>query len=268
VFHQVDAELGAQFDDMNSRGYLDLDSRKGKAPGGYQSTYEASRHPFIFMNAVGVQRDVRTLIHEGGHAFHCYAARHDPLLPYRSSPIEFAEVASFGMEMLALEYLDEFYNPEELARAKRSQLEGIIALFPWVATVDAFQHFLYTHPDHSRDERRAHWLALRDRFGGIVDYSGYEDALALNWQRQLHLFEVPFYYIEYGIAKLGALQVWRNATTDRKQATNLYRQALSLGGSRPLPKLFEAAGAKFDFSHDTMAPLIDLITSELANLPA
>lgn len=267
VFHRVDPELGAQFDDMRSKGYLDLQSRKGKAPGGYQSTYEESRHPFIFMNAVGLQRDVRTLIHEGGHAFHCYAARHDPLLPYRSSPIEFAEVASFGMEMLALDYLDEFYSGEDLARAKRAQLEGIIALFPWVATIDAFQHFLYTHPDHTRDERRAHWLELRDRFGGIVDYTGYEDTLAYAWQRQLHLFEVPFYYIEYGIAKLGALQVWRNANADRRQATQSYRKALALGGSRPLPELFETAGAKFDFSYDTLAPLVDLLMAELEQLP-
>jgi oligoendopeptidase F len=267
VFHRVDPELGAQFDDMRGKGYLDLESRKGKAPGGYQSTYEESRHPFIFMNAVGVQRDVRTLIHEGGHAFHCYAARHDPLLIYRSSPIEFAEVASFGMEMLALDYLGEFYTGEDLARAKRTHLEGIIALFPWVATIDAFQHFLYTHPDHTRDERKAYWLDLRERFGGIVDYSGYEDAYAYGWQRQLHLFEVPFYYIEYSIAKLGALQVWRNATIDREEATRTYRRALGLGGRRPLPELFETAGARFDFSYDTLAPLIDMLMTELDELP-
>jgi len=259
VFHRVDAELGGQFDEMHEQGYLDLESRKGKAPGGYQATYEASRHPFIFMNAVGVQWDVRTMIHEGGHAFHCYAAR--------SSPIEFAEVASFGMELLALGRLDEFYRGDELARAKRTQLEGIIDLFPWVATIDAFQHFLYTHPDHTRKQRREHWLALRRRFGGIADYSGYEEALAYGWQRQLHLFEVPFYYIEYGIAKLGALQVWRNALEDHGAAVRRYRQALALGGSRPLPELFAAAGAAFDFSEGTLAPLIELVQQELDKLP-
>lgn len=268
IFHRVDPQLAAQFNEMQKKGYLDLESRKGKAPGGYQATYEETRHPFIFMNAVGLNHDVRTLLHEGGHAFHCYAARHDPLLPYRSSPIEFAEVASFGMEMLTLDFLDEFYDGEELSRAKRAHLEGIIGLFPWVATVDAFQHFLYTHPDHTHEERRSEWLALRERFGGNVDYSGYEDALAYAWQRQLHLFEVPFYYIEYGIAKLGALQVWRNAMQDRKAATTKYRQALALGGSRPLPELFEVAGAKFDFSYDTLAPLMGLIQQELDKLPA
>ena len=267
VFHRVDPVLGEQFDDMQRRGYLDLESRKGKAPGGYQATYDESRHPFIFMNAVGVQRDVRTLVHEGGHAFHSYAARHDPLLPYRGSPIEFAEVASFGMEMLAMEQLGEFYEGDELARARRTQLEGIVSLFPWVATIDAFQHRLYAKPDHSREQRRAWWLELRERFGGVADYSGYEEALDYSWHRQLHLFEVPFYYVEYGIAKLGALQVWRNAMSDRARATVAYRNALSLGGSRPLPELFAAADARFDFSYETLAPLMELLQAELATLP-
>jgi len=268
VFHRVDPELGDQFDEMRRAGYLDLDSRKGKAPGGYQATYDEGRHPFIFMNAVGVPRDVGTLIHEGGHAFHCFAARHDDLLPYRSSPIEFAEVASFGMELLSMDSLDEFYTGDQLDRARRSQLEGIVALFPWVATIDAFQHFLYTTPGHSRDDRRTYWLQLRKLFGGLADYSGYEDALAFAWQRQLHLFEVPFYYIEYGIAKLGALQIWRNAMNDRVKATKQYRAALALGGSRPLPELFAAAGATFDFSEKTVGPLIELVQHELQKLPA
>ena len=172
-----------------------------------------------------------------------------------------------GMELLALNQLDEFYDAESLARAKRSQFEGIIALFPWVATIDAFQHFLYTHPEHTREQRRAHWLELRARFGGIVDHTGYEGALAYAWHRQLHLFEVPFYYIEYGIAQLGALQVWRNAMADRDKGISRYRQALVLGGSRPLPELFEAAGAKFDFSYRTLTPLIELVRQELAELP-
>lgn len=267
VFHRVDGELGTIFDAMRSKGYLDLESRKGKAPGGYQATYDEGRHPFIFMNAVGVQRDVRTLIHEGGHAFHSDAARHYPLLAYRSSPIEFAEVASMGMEMLALDFQGEFYNPEELNRARRAQLEGVISLFPWVATIDAFQHWLYTHPAHTREQRKSAWLELHARFGGVADYSGYEDALAWSWQRQLHLFEVPFYYVEYGIAQLGALQVWSNALRDRAAATRKYREGLALGGTRPLPELFAAAGAKFDFSYETLAPLVDLVNRELAELP-
>lgn len=267
VFRKVDRELGAQFDEMRARGYLDLAGRKGKAPGGYQASYEESRHPFIFMNAVGTQRDVRTLIHEGGHAFHAYAARGDSLVAYRSSPIEFAEVASFGMEMLALDYLGEYYAGDELARAKRAQLEGIIALLPWVAIIDAFQHELYSRPNHTRSDRRATWLDLHRRLGGIADYSGFDDALAYAWHKQIHPFEVPFYYIEYGIAKLGALQVWRNAMKNRKAAVKAYRAGLALGGSRPLPELFAAAGAKFDFSYDTIAPLVELLQTELAKLP-
>ncbi len=268
VFHRVHRDLGMQFDEMRERGYLDLESRKGKAPGGYQATYDEARHPFIFMNAVGVQRDVRTMIHEGGHAFHCYAARHDSLLPYRSSPMEFAEVASMGMELLALDAFDEFYRGEDLARAKRAQLEGIVSLFPWVATIDAFQHYLYTNPTHTRDDRRREWLSLHDRFGGIADYSEHERALAYSWQRQLHLYEVPFYYIEYGIAQLGALQVWRNALRNFPSAVENYRKALSLGGSRPLPELFTAAGASFDFSSRTIAPLMEMVQRELEKLPA
>ena len=268
VFHRVDSALGAQFDEMNAKGYLDLDSRKGKAPGGYQSTYEEARHPFIFMNAVGVQRDVSTLIHEGGHAFHAQACRHEPLLSYRSSPIEFAEVASMGMEMLALDYLGEFYSPDDQLRAKRTELESLIGLFPWVATIDAFQHWIYTNPGHSRDDRRREWLRLHERFGGIADFGGYDRALAYRWHKQLHLFQVPFYYIEYGIAQLGAMQVWRNTKRGRQAATARYRQALALGGSRPLPELFATAGANFDFSDATLGPLMESVREELETLPA
>jgi len=266
VFDRVDPQLGVQFTDMREKNYLDLASRKGKAPGGYQSTYEEQRRPFIFMNAVGLHRDVETLLHEGGHAFHAYATRGEDLIEYRSAPIEFSEVASMAMELLAMDHLDEFYRGEDLVRAKRKQLEGVLGIFPWVATIDAFQHWLYTHPDHTRDERRAQWLALDERFGGGVDWSGYEDAKAYSWQRQLHLFEVPFYYVEYAIAQLGALQVWQNARRDRATAVRRYREGLALGGSRPLPELFAAAGIRFDFSYDTVAPLIDAVQEELERL--
>jgi oligoendopeptidase F len=266
VFERIDPELGGQFREMKKNGYLDLGSRKGKAPGGYQSTYDESRHPFIFMNAVGLHGDVRTLLHEGGHSFHAYATREEPLLEYRSSPIEFAEVASMAMELLALEHYDVIYAGEDLARARREQLEHIIKFFPWMAIIDGFQHWLYTHPDHDRDERRARWLELHDQFGTDVEFSGHEEARAYLWQRQLHLFEVPFYYVEYGIAQLGALQVWLNARRDRAGAVSQYRQALSLGGSRPLPELFEAAGARLDFSYETIAPLIEAVQEDLAGL--
>ena len=266
VFDRLDVQLAEQFREMANRGWLDLESRKGKAPGGYQSTYHEQRRPFIFMNAVGLQRDVRTLIHEAGHAFHAFASRDEPLINYRSAPMEFAEVASMGMEMFAYEYFDEFYNGEDLVRAKRQQLEGIVSLFPWVATIDAFQHWMYTHPAHTRDERREMWLSLLGRFGGIEDWTGIEGARERSWHRQLHLFEVPFYYIEYGIAQLGALQLWQNAKRNRGEALERYRYALSLGGSRPLPELFEAAGIKFDFSTATLGPLMEAVQAELEAL--
>ena len=211
------------------------------------------------MNAVGLQRDVETLLHEGGHAFHTYATRDENLIEYRDAPIEFAEVASMSMELLALDHYDLIYTDEDLARAKRKQLEGIIKLFPWVAVIDGFQHWIYTHPTHTREERRTAWLELQTRFGMGVDYTGFEDAQSYMWQQQLHLYEVPFYYIEYAIAQLGALQVWQNAKKDRRQAVAQYRQGLSLGGSKPLPELFSAAGIKFDFSYETMAPLVEAV---------
>jgi len=266
VFSRLDPTLDDQFREMARRGALDIASRKGKAPGGYQTTYHESRRPFIFMNAVGIHRDVRTLIHEAGHAFHTLACRSDPLIHYRSAPIEFAEVASMGMEMLAYEHFDVFYDGDDLRRAKRQQLEGIIHVLPWIATIDAFQQWMYTHPDHTHDERKAQWLGLHDRFGGLEDYEGYEDALGRGWHRQLHLFEVPFYYIEYGIAQLGALQIWALARKNRGEAIRLYREALSLGGSRPLPELFAAAGIRFDFSIDTIGPLMDRVKEALAEL--
>jgi oligoendopeptidase F len=266
VFDRLDPELGEQFRQMSERGELDLVSRKGKAPGGYQSTYHETRRPFIFMNAVGLQRDVRTLIHEAGHAFHAVACRHDPLVHYRSAPIEFAEVASMGMELLTYDLLDEFFSGEDLDRAKRQQLEGVVNVLPWVATIDAFQHWMYTHPDHDHDQRREQWLGLLNRFGGIEDYAGFDSFRDRSWQRQLHLFQVPFYYIEYGIAQLGALQVWRNFKDDPAKALADYRHALSLGGSRTLPKLFDAAGIRFDFTIDTLGPLMETVQAEMEKL--
>ena len=266
VFHALDAELGGQFDGMIKARWLDLDSRKGKAPGGYQLTYDESRRPFIFMNAVGRHRDVETLLHEGGHAFHAIACREDPLVQYRHCSMEMAEVASMGMELLAQEHLDAFYSGADLVRARREQFEGILNAFPWIAIIDAFQHWSYTHPTHTREERTQQWLTLLERFGGPEDWTGYEDVRASMWQRQLHLYGVPFYYIEYGIAQIGALQLWQNFRHDRKQALSQYRHALSLGGSRPLPELWAAGGLSFDFSAKTLAPLIKAVVEELERL--
>ncbi len=268
IFKQVDPELGAQFAKMDDMDLLDLDSRIGKAPGGYQAVLEETRLPFIFMNAVGVDGDVRTLLHEGGHAFHTMAARSEPLTSYRQAPMEFCEVASMGMELLAGEHLGTFYkNEEDMKRSRREHLEGVISILPWVATIDAFQHWIYTHPGHDREARKKAWLETLDRFStGLVDYSGLEEEKAYAWHRQLHIFEVPFYYIEYGIAQLGALQLWARAKQDKQAALADYKQALALGGSKPLPELFEAAGLKFDFSEQTIAPVMDSLGEELAKL--
>lgn len=263
IFRRVHVELGKVFDALRDAGSLDLANRKGKAPGGYQATYHERRLPFIFMNAVGTDGDVRTLLHEGGHAFHTWACRNEPLLAYRHAPIEFSEVASMGMECLALPYMHVFYHDADRRRAARQFFEKIIRFFPFMARIDAFQHHVYTHvadgPDHWSD----HWQHLTRRFASDIDWTGLEPVERLAWHRKLHIFEVPFYYVEYGIAQLGALQVWLNSRRDFEQAVSLYRNGLALGGARPVPELFAAAGCKFDFSEKTLRPLIDAVMQEL-----
>lgn len=264
VFDQLDAELGAQFRRMLALNLLDLDNRKGKAPGGYQENLGERRLPFIFMNAVGRDDDVRTLLHEGGHAFQVFASRAEPLYFYRDAPMEFSEVASMSMELLGDKYLAAFYpTPDDALRSRQAQLESIVNFWPWCATIDAFQHWLYTHPGHSRAEREACWLDLRHRFGGVESWSGLEAYQRSYWQRQHHLFEVPFYYIEYGIAQLGAVGLWNMARQDERAALTGYRRALALGGSRPLPELFQAAGLPFDFTPDYIAKLTEGLRAEL-----
>jgi len=266
IFGRLDRDLAQGFQRMQDLKLLDLANRKGKAPGGYQSTLAEARVPFIFMNAVGLQRDVETILHEAGHAFHALATREEDLYAYRGAPIEFCEVASMSMELLGNKFLEEFYATPEANRARRTHLEGILNIFPWIATVDAFQHWIYTHPGHTRAERSTAWLELMDRFGGDVDWSGHEAARAHLWHRQLHIFIHAFYYIEYGIAQLGALQVWANSKRDQAGALRSYKQALELGGSRPLPELFSAAGCRFDFSPQTIGPLVALVREELGRL--
>ena len=266
IFDKLDGELAGGFQRMQDLQLLDLANRKGKAPGGYQSTLNEARLPFIFMNAVGQQRDVETILHEAGHAFHALATRNEDLLAYRSAPIEFCEVASMSMELLGNEFIEEFYPPAEGNRARRTHLEGVIGTLGWIATVDAFQHWIYTHPGHSRAERSAAWNRLMDRFAGDVDWTGFEEVRANLWHRQLHIFLYPFYYIEYGIAQLGALQVWANSKRDKAKALHDYKTALALGGSRPLPELFATAGCKFQFDAATIKPLVELTWRELAKL--
>ncbi|MCB9365866.1 MAG: M3 family oligoendopeptidase [Calditrichaeota bacterium] len=264
IFHALDSELGTQFDKMNGMGLLDLSSRKGKAPGGYQSDLAEVRLPFIFMNAVGTNDDVFTLLHEGGHAFHNFAVREEPIHSYRHAPMEFSEVASMSMELLAMPYLSEFFSVPDQARTIRFELAGKIALLAWVATIDAFQHWVYTHPKHTREERRNYWRSLVERFGAGADHSGFEEARDYRWHAQLHIFEVPFYYIEYGIAQLGAMQIWTHSRTNAAEALRNYKHGLSLGGSRPLPKLYQAAGIKLDFSPEMIAPLMSAVRDEMS----
>jgi oligoendopeptidase F len=266
IFVHVDQELADGFQVMRNRKLLDLANRKGKAPGGYQCSLSEARLPFIFMNAVGLQRDVETLLHEAGHAFHALAAQGEDLHHYQHAPLEFCEVASMSMELIGNEHLTEFYSEADAVRARRTHLEGIIGLFPWIATVDAFQHWMYTHPSHTRDGRDAAWNGLCDRFGGNIDWSGHELARTKMWHRQSHIFLVPFYYIEYGIAQLGALWVWKNSKADRAKALADYKNALALCGSRPLPELFQASGAPFSFDAEAFKPLIELVQCELAEL--
>ena len=266
IFSKLDPRLASYFEILRRQELVDLDNRKGKAPGGYQSTLSESRVPFIFMNAVGAHRDVEALLHEAGHAFHALAAREQPLHAYRGAPIEFCEVASMSMELLAAPHLDTFYEKNEALRARRGHLEGIIKFFPWMAAVDAFQHWIYMHPQHTRAERAAYWLELMKRFGGIEDYTGYDSYRAHQWHRQLHIFEIPFYYVEYGIAQLGALQLWQASLRDLPGALNHYLAGLELGGSRPLPELFAASGLKFDFSDETIAPLMRNVRESLLEL--
>lgn len=252
---------------------LDLDSRKGKSPGGYQYMRDRSRLPFIFMNAAGLHRDLETMVHEAGHAFHSMLCVDEPLLHYRHSPIEFAEVASMSMELLTMPHWaakGSFYEnkPEDHARAMRRQLESSVTLLPWIATIDAFQHWVYANPKHTRDERTAEWLRLDTRFGRGFSWEGLEHHRDRSWQKQGHLFGSPFYYIEYGIAQLGALGLWiRSLEEGAPVAIDAYIRALSLGGSRPLPELFKAAGLDFDFGPAVVEKLVARVEKELAKLP-
>ncbi len=258
IFQKMDLQLSAFYQDMKGLGLLDLASRKGKAPGGYQNTLTEARKPFIFMNAVGVDDDVRTLLHESGHAFHACLCAHDPLVDYRHAPMEFCEVASMSMELMAFDAISVFYDESAARRSNIEHLEGVISVLAWVATVDAFQHWLYENPQHTQAQRREEWVRLHAAYdSGVVDWTGLDEERAFLWHRQLHIFEVPFYYIEYGIAQLGALQLWQKFRRDPVQALGGYKQGLSLGGSRPLPELFEAAGISFSFSRETIGPLMD-----------
>ncbi len=250
---------------MKEMGHLDLESRKGKAPGGYNCPLAESGAPFIFMNAAGQMNDVTTMLHEGGHAVHSFLAHPLKLTGFKEYPMEIAEVASMAMELFTMDHWEVFFSDAaELKRAKEHQLERVITLFPWIAVIDRFQHWLYAHPGHSVEERTAEWMRILDDFqDGVVDYSGLETYRGNAWQRQLHLFEVPFYYIEYGIAQLGAIGMWMQYKQNPEQALDNYCKALALGGTATLPELFAAAGLSFDFSSATIGKLMQFVKQEL-----
>jgi oligoendopeptidase F len=272
VFGHVDPDFRSYFETMVEANLLDLENRKGKAPGAYSQTLAFRKQPLIFMNAVGVDDDVRTLLHESGHAFHSFEAARLPILFQRHPGSEMAEVASMSMELLAAPFIGEasggYYDEDEERRSRVEHLEGIVMFFPHCASVDAFQQWMYVdEAGRDRDARDAKWLELRARFEGDgVYWHGLERERVARWYQQPHFFSSPFYYIEYGIAQLGALQVWRNSLKDPKEAVRMYRAALALGATRPLPELFKTAGARLIFDSAGMSELIEVVEQEIAKL--
>ncbi len=253
---------------MKELGHLDLESRKGKAPGGYNCPLAESGAPFIFMNAAGQLDDVTTMVHEGGHAIHSFLAHELELTGFKEYPTEISEVASMAMELFSMDKWNVFFDsPEELKRAKEQQLERVITIFPWIATIDKFQHWIYENPNHTEEERSAQWMIIAEEFSSpLIDFSGLEEYRRYGWQRQLHLYEVPFYYIEYGIAQLGAIGLWQQYKQDPEKAMNNYITALQLGGTKTLPELFKAAGLQFDLSPEHIKQLMKFVKSELESL--
>jgi oligoendopeptidase F len=253
---------------MDALNHLDLDSRKGKAPGGYNMPLAESGAPFIFMNAASQMSDLTTMVHEGGHAIHSFLAHGLELTGFKEYPTEMAEVASMAMELFTMDHWDVFFdNEEEMKRAKRHQLERVITIFPWIATIDKFQHWVYENPNHTVEERKENWLRILNEFATTaIDYSGLEAFRSYNWQRQLHLFEVPFYYIEYGIAQLGAIGMWKQYRDNPEKALENYMKGLSLGGTKTLPELYAAAGIDFDFSPEKISELMIFVKNELEKL--
>jgi oligoendopeptidase F len=270
ILQRVDPQLGGYFQTMMTEGLLDLENRNNKAPGGYCSTLEAAKRPFIFMNAVGLHGDVMTLIHEGGHACHSFEASRLPWHQQRQVGLEFAEVASMGMELLAAPYFAKtaggFYSEADAGRALAENLEKNLLFWPYMAVVDGFQHWVYENPSAAMETANCdrQWTELWHRFMGGVDWSGFADVLETGWQRKLHIFLVPFYYVEYGLAQLGAAQVWANALADQAGAVAAYRRALALGGTKSLPELYATAGAKFAFDAGTLGPVVRVIEEKLA----
>lgn len=264
-FSRLDQFLGECLTIMKEMGHLDLESRKGKAPGGYNYPLPEIGVPFIFMNATSTLRDMTTLMHEGGHAVHNFVTKDLPLADFKNPPMEVAELASMSMELISMDHWNIFFpNPDDLARARTDQMEDIIETLPWVATIDKFQHWIYEHPNHTPEQRKQQWNIVFQQFADTVtDWRGWEDARDYLWQKQLHLYEVPFYYIEYGMAQLGAIAIWRNYRQQGKAGLESYLRALKLGNMGTIPEIYRAAGIRFDFSRAYIRELMQFVRGEL-----
>jgi len=265
VFEKVRPFFADCLRKMNAMNRFDLESRKGKAPGGYNCPLAETGAPFIFMNAAGQMHDVTTMVHEGGHAVHSFVTHPLELSSFKEYPMEIAEVASMAMELFSMDYWDVFFqNKEELSRAKEHQLERVITIFPWIATIDKFQHWVYENPGHTVEQRGEKWLQILKEFSSVnIDFEGLENYRTFSWQRQLHLFEVPFYYIEYGIAQLGAIGLWHQFRNNKEAALDNYIRSLSLGGTKTLPQLYKEAGLEFNFSSVYIKRLMDFVKGEM-----
>lgn len=268
LFYKIDTYCGERLEIMKEMKHLDLESKTGKAPGGYNYPLYEIGVPFIFMNSVGLHRDLVTMVHEGGHAVHSFLSRDLPLTSFKSLTSEIAELASMSMELISMEHWDSIYdNEEDLKKAKKEQLEGVLEVLPWVATVDAYQHWLYENANHSVDERHAAWLEISKKFStNTTDWSDYPAYQKITWQKQLHIFEVPFYYIEYGMAQLGAIAMWRNYKQNPSKTMQQYKAALALGYTKSIPEVYETAGVKFDFSQAYVSELASFVKGELEKL--
>ena len=267
-FHEIDPFLGSCMSQMKKANRIDLDSRKGKAPGGYNYPLYETGLPFIFMNSTNSLRDMVTLVHEGGHAVQSIVDRPLELVDFKNLPSEIAELASMSMELISMEHWHHYFETEqELKMAKRKHLEDVLKGLPWIACVDAFQHWIYTNPNHSVEERTDAWSKTYERFASkSVDWSGVESVKKLLWQKQLHIYEVPFYYIEYGFAQLGAIAMWRNYRLNPSQTINQYLDALKMGYTASIAEVYERAGVRFDFSEDYIRELAGFVNEEWEKL--
>ena len=266
-FNRLRPYFGECLSTMKEMKHLDLESKNGKAPGGFMYPLYEIGVPFIYMNAVGSQRDLVTMVHEGGHAVHSFLSRDLSMTEFKSTPSEVAELASMSMELLSMKHWDVFYdNKEDLKRAKREQLEKALEGLPWIAAIDKFQHWIYT-TDHTAEQRREQWMEISSELGNpVVNWEGQEDSLANQWQKQLHLYEVPFYYIEYGMAQLGAIAMWREYILKGEVALDNYTKALKLGYTKSIGEIYETAGIQFDFSVNYVKELSEFIKTQLSEI--